>query len=31
VPDENCMLIELTENALKDVKGKVKYSKEFYG
>ncbi len=30
VPDENCMLIELTENALKDVKGIVKYSKEFY-
>ncbi len=30
VPDENCMLIELTENALKDVEGTVEYSKEFY-
>lgn len=30
VPDENCMLIELTENALKDVRGTVAYSKEFY-
>lgn len=30
VPDENCMLIELTENALKDVTGTVEYSKEFY-
>lgn len=30
VPDENCMLIELTENTLKDVKGTVEYSKEFY-
>lgn len=30
VPDENCMLIELTEKALKDVKGMVEYSKEFY-
>ena len=29
VPDENCMLIELTENALKDVKGIVEYPKEF--
>lgn len=30
VPDENCMLIELTENALKGVKGTVVYPKEFY-
>jgi predicted N-acetyltransferase YhbS len=30
VPDENCMLIELAENALKDVKGIVEYPKEFY-
>lgn len=30
VPDENCMLIELTENALKDVTGVVEYPKEFY-
>lgn len=30
VPDENCMLIELTENALKDVSGTVAYPKEFY-
>ncbi len=30
VPDENCMLIELTENALKDVTGTVAYPKEFY-
>jgi len=30
VPDENCMLIELTENALKDVSGTVEYPKEFY-
>ena len=30
VPDENCMLIELTENALKDVTGIVEYPKEFY-
>lgn len=30
VPDENCMLIELTENALKNVKGTVEYPKEFY-
>lgn len=30
VPDENCMLIELTENALKDVSGIVEYPKEFY-
>lgn len=29
VPDENCMLIELTENALKDVSGTVAYPKEF--
>lgn len=30
VPDENCMLIELTKNALKDVSGTVAYPKEFY-
>jgi predicted N-acetyltransferase YhbS len=30
VPDENCMLIELTENALKNVTGIVEYPKEFY-
>lgn len=30
VPDENCMLIELTENALKDISGTVEYPKEFY-
>lgn len=30
VPDENCMLIELTEDALKDVSGIVEYPKEFY-
>lgn len=30
VPDENCMLIELTENALKEVTGIVEYPKEFY-
>lgn len=30
VPDENCMLIELTENALKGVTGIVEYPKEFY-
>ena len=30
VPDENCMLIELTENALKDITGIVEYPKEFY-
>lgn len=30
VPDENCMLIELTENALKNVKGIVEYPKEFF-
>ncbi len=31
VPDENCMLIELTENALENVSGIVEYPKEFYG
>lgn len=30
VPDENCMLIELTEGSLKDVTGIVEYPKEFY-
>jgi predicted N-acetyltransferase YhbS len=30
VPDENCMLIELTEGALKGVNGIVEYPKEFY-
>ncbi|EHQ43750.1 GNAT family N-acetyltransferase [Myroides odoratus] len=30
VPDENCMLIELTENALKNINGIVEYPKEFY-
>nr|WP_293844767.1 N-acetyltransferase [uncultured Arsenicibacter sp.] len=30
VPDENCMLIELTENALKGITGIVEYPKEFY-
>jgi len=30
VPDENCMLIELTENALKGITGTVEYPKEFY-
>lgn len=30
VPDESCMLIELTENALKNVTGIVEYPKEFY-
>src|SRR5690606_15450664 len=30
VPDENCMLIELTENALENVNGIVEYPKEFY-
>jgi len=30
VPDENCMLIELTENALTNVTGIVEYPKEFY-
>ncbi|WP_461533942.1 GNAT family N-acetyltransferase [Sinomicrobium sp.] len=30
VPDENCMLIKLTENALKDITGIVEYPKEFY-
>lgn len=31
VPDENCMLVELTENALKGITGIVEYPKEFYG
>ena len=31
VPDENCMLIELNENALNGVKGIVEYPQEFYG
>ena len=30
VPDENCMLIELTEDALKNSNGMVEYPKEFY-
>ncbi len=30
VPDENCMLIELTENALENITGTVEYPKEFY-
>lgn len=30
VPDENCMLIELTKDALKNVNGIVQYPKEFY-
>ncbi len=30
VPDEYCMLIELSKNALRDVKGMVQYPKEFY-
>lgn len=31
VPDENCMAIELQENALKNVSGIVVYPKEFFG
>lgn len=31
VPDENCMLIELTDNALENVQGMVEYPNEFYG
>lgn len=31
VPDENCMLIELTDNALDNVQGMVEYPNEFYG
>ena len=31
VPDENCMLIELTDNALENVQGMVEYPTEFYG
>ena len=30
VPDENCMLIELTENALENINGTVEYPMEFY-
>ncbi|WP_312207934.1 N-acetyltransferase [Empedobacter sp.] len=30
VPDENCMAIELEEDALKNVNGMVEYPKEFY-
>jgi len=30
VPDENCMLIELTENALENINGMVEYPKEFF-
>lgn len=30
VPDENCMLIELTEKALENISGIVAYPKEFY-
>ena len=30
VPDENCMAIELVEDALKNVNGMVEYPKEFY-
>ena len=30
VPDENCMAIELIEEALKNVNGMVEYPKEFY-
>ncbi len=30
VPKENCMVIELTENGLKDISGIVEYPKEFY-
>lgn len=30
VPDENCMAIELEENALKNITGMVEYPKEFY-
>lgn len=31
VPEENCMLIELRENALENIQGMVEYPKEFYG
>jgi len=32
MPDENCMLIELEENSLKNITGGVvEYPKEFYG
>ncbi|GEM67133.1 N-acetyltransferase [Sphingobacterium mizutaii NBRC 14946 = DSM 11724] len=31
VPDKNCMLIELTDNALENVQGMVEYPNEFYG
>lgn len=30
-PDENCMAVELTSNALQDVNGMVVYPKEFFG
>lgn len=30
VPKENCMVIELTENGLREVNGTVEYPKEFY-
>lgn len=30
VPDENCMAIELVEDALKNINGMVEYPKEFY-
>ncbi|MFT3903669.1 MAG: N-acetyltransferase [Niabella sp.] len=30
VPDENCMAVELKENALQNVSGVVEYPKEFY-
>ncbi len=29
-PPENCLVIELIENGLKDISGKVEYAKEFY-
>lgn len=29
-PDNNCMVISLSKNALKNLSGKVKYAKEFY-
>jgi len=30
VPDENCLLIELRENALENIQGMVEYPREFY-
>lgn len=30
IPKKNCMVIELTENGLKEINGKVEYPKEFY-